>query len=79
MPGMILWNLQIARFQRNMKQEHLAKKSGVAISTISRIENGKCTSKSETAFKLAKALNYEVWQLASSEGSDLDERSGIKN
>ena len=49
--------LALARENRRLTQEELAKKSGVSRQTIIRIETGKCDGvRTETLVKLAKAL-----------------------
>ena len=69
--GMKLPNLQLARFNKGLTQEALAKLAEVSRSCISDLEAGVSRATAPTAKKLAEALGVEVHQLASNEGGDL--------
>jgi len=47
------------RIKQFLSQEDLAKKSGMTVSTINRLENGKQKPRFATIRKLAKALNVK--------------------
>jgi DNA-binding XRE family transcriptional regulator len=55
--------LILARANIPMTVRELSKASGVAVSTISKIENGHCEPNLITIGKLAKALNIKVQDL----------------
>ena len=57
-------NLRVARARKNMTQSELAERAGVALSTISFIENGKHMAvRVPTISKLASALEVSVESL----------------
>jgi len=56
-------NLRRLRTGKNMSQEELALKAGLALSQISRIENGKLNSSISTIIVIAKTLNVHPGEL----------------
>lgn len=52
--------LKKIRKTKEMTQEDLAKKTGVSITTISEIENGRRNTTEEMIMRLAKAMNVEL-------------------
>ena len=48
---------------RLMTQAQLAKKAGISRTTLAMIENGKADPDGKTIAKIAKALNYPVYEL----------------
>lgn len=52
------------RWRKGWSQAALARRSGVAKTTICEIENGNISNPSvEIAYKLSKALNVDVWEI----------------
>lgn len=51
------------RIDADISQEELASQADLHISLISRIENGKANTSLESIYKLAKALNVEIYEL----------------
>ncbi|NFH01586.1 helix-turn-helix transcriptional regulator [Clostridium botulinum] len=59
-------NIQRIRTERNISLNELARKSSVSASTISKVENGVTDDlKTNTAIKIAKALNVSLEELVS--------------
>lgn len=57
-------NVRMARIRKGMTQSELAEKAGVALSTISFVENGKHEAvRAPTISKLANALGVSVESL----------------
>ena len=57
-------SLQDIRWKTNLSLTQLSRKSGVAKSTISAIENGNCKDpQTSTTFKLADALHVDVREI----------------
>lgn len=75
--GLKLPNLLMARYATGLTQDELAEKSNVSRSAITNLEKGEAGAFSTTAKKLADALGFEVWQLASRDGSDLQKKGGV--
>lgn len=51
------------RKERGMSQSELAKKAGVALMTISRLERGEHAPNTKTLGQVAEALEVPVWEL----------------
>ncbi len=57
-------NVRVARIKKGMTQVELAEKAGVALSTVSFVENGKhSATRAVTIGKLAKALGVSAESL----------------
>lgn len=68
---MNLPNLKKARELRGLTQDELSLKVCIGRSHISALEKGHAETTPKTAKKLAEALEYEIWQLASDDPKDL--------
>lgn len=64
--------LRRIRTEKDLTQEELADKSGVAQDKISKLENNNHNPTLDTVFRLLGALNYEI-ELRERSGSDEDE------
>jgi putative transcriptional regulator len=62
--------LRVARAERNLLQDELARAVGVSRNTISSIETGRYTPSALLAFLLADALGVPVTQLFWIEGEE---------
>ena len=63
------------RWRKGWSQAALARRSGVAKTTICEIENGNISNPSvEIAYKLSKALNVDVWEIFYMEQEKREER-----
>jgi putative transcriptional regulator len=62
--------LRVARAERNVSQESLAKSAGVSRQTISSIETGQYCPSTLLAFRLARVLGCPVDELFWLEGED---------
>lgn len=56
-------NLFIARRRRGLSQERLARKAGLALDTVHKIENGKRNPRLDTICLLADALDVKPGEL----------------
>jgi transcriptional regulator with XRE-family HTH domain len=56
-------NLKKAREARNMSQEDLADKAGIAVSQVGRLETGKLNTSISTVYAILKALDAEANEL----------------
>lgn len=64
--------LRRTRIVKEVSQETLSQKTGVAVSTIIRIEQGKATPKLQTVWKFAEVLGVDPKHLAYGSGEDSD-------
>lgn len=62
-PGVFLPGLRRHRYERGLTIADLEAKSGVAFSTISRLENGKQGAQMRTVRRLADTLRVEIADL----------------
>ena len=62
--------LRVARAERNLLQEELARTVGVSRNTISSIETGRYSPSALLAFRLAGALGTSITELFWIEGED---------
>jgi putative transcriptional regulator len=62
--------LRVARAERNLLQEELARTVGVSRNTISSIETGRYSPSALLAFRLANALGTSITELFWIEGED---------
>lgn len=67
--------LKVARAEKNLSQEELAKLAGVTRQTISSIETGQYGPSALLAFLLAKKLEKSVTDLFFLEGDDMSASS----
>jgi transcriptional regulator with XRE-family HTH domain len=67
--------LRETRRANGVSQESLAEKTGVAVTTIIRIEQGRAKPKFETIWKFAEALGVDPKQLAYGDGDEIGEKS----
>lgn len=73
-------NLRIARLSAGMTQEELSRRSGVARSVISALENGRANDlNTKTVKALAKALGTAVGEIFMFDVSDISDESGESN
>ena len=64
----LLNRLRVARAERDLSQEELARAAGVSRQTISSIETGQYCPSTLLAFRLARVLGVRVDELFSLEG-----------
>ena len=70
MPDPVLQNrIKELRFKRGMTQEELAVRTGVSRQTIMSIERGQTNPSVLLAFKIASALDFDLTEVFSMEGS----------
>jgi putative transcriptional regulator len=62
--------LRVARAERNLLQQELARTVGVSRNTISSIETGRYSPSALLAFRLANALGTSITELFWIEGED---------
>ena len=62
--------IRVARAERNLLQEDLARLVGVSRNTVSSIETGRYTPSALLAFRLAAALDLPIASLFWLEGED---------
>ena len=62
--------LRVARAERNLLQDELARAVGVSRNTVSSIETGRYTPSALLAFRLAEALGVAVTDLFWIEGGE---------
>lgn len=66
-------NLRSIRLKRHIPMEDLAKDSGIAKSTISKIESGKITPSIRVLCKLCNALGVDIDDMLDCERGNCDE------
>jgi len=72
--GVRLPRLREARVRRLLTQAQLARRAGVAVSTLSRLEQGHTPAELTTAARLAEALGVPPEALMAPPGQGGDER-----
>ncbi len=56
-------HLKLERIKKDMSQEELAFKAGISLVAYGAIESGKSSPKLETVYKIAQALDIEIFKL----------------
>ncbi|QOR34412.1 helix-turn-helix domain-containing protein [Clostridium sp. 'deep sea'] len=67
------------RDAKNMSKEELAKKAGISIKLLNRIESDKQPPKMSDLRKIAKVFNIDVWEIAGFSNVIWDDSPDIKN
>ena len=76
-PGRLANRLRVARAERDLSQEELARAAGVSRQTISSIETGMYGPSALLAFRLARALGARVDELFSLDERIVESREGV--
>jgi SOS-response transcriptional repressor LexA len=63
--------IKIIRTEKKLSLEQLFERTGVHISTLSKIENDKTDPEKETLEKIAKGLGVDVWELMEGDNHDI--------